>query len=206
MPKVSEAHLERRRQQILDAAIVCFARKGFHQTTMADIAAEARVSATLAYRYFSGKEDLIEAAVRQHGDASIEGLLRSANGIEDFRVLCAMLIDTDIRRFDHPAQMTKTMGIYLRAWAEALHDDAVRIEVVDRWKHHYELIEAPYRRAQQAGQVSPEVHPLAVAWVMLAIHYGLNLLAVIDEDVDLHECRKVALAMLGGLVTERGDP
>ena len=37
MPKVTEAHLEARREQILDAAAECFARKGFHRSTMHDI-------------------------------------------------------------------------------------------------------------------------------------------------------------------------
>jgi len=37
MPKVSEAHSAARRQQIIDAAYRCFARKGFHQASMRDI-------------------------------------------------------------------------------------------------------------------------------------------------------------------------
>ena len=45
MPKVSEEHLDARRRQIVDAAIVCFVRKGFHRATMQDICREAGLSA-----------------------------------------------------------------------------------------------------------------------------------------------------------------
>jgi TetR/AcrR family transcriptional regulator, transcriptional repressor of aconitase len=40
MPKVSEEHLDARRRRIVDAAIVCFARDGFHRATMQDICRE----------------------------------------------------------------------------------------------------------------------------------------------------------------------
>ena len=41
MPKVAKEHGEARRRQIIDAAYRCFARKGFHQTTMRDIYEQA---------------------------------------------------------------------------------------------------------------------------------------------------------------------
>ena len=50
-----------RRAQILDAAIVCFARHGFHLTSMHDISAEAGISVGLIYRYFQNKEAVISA-------------------------------------------------------------------------------------------------------------------------------------------------
>jgi AcrR family transcriptional regulator len=62
MPKVSETYLETRRQQVLDAAYSCFAQRGFHETTMQDIAQEAGVSYRVVYHYFDRKEDLIEEA------------------------------------------------------------------------------------------------------------------------------------------------
>ncbi|TML76063.1 MAG: helix-turn-helix transcriptional regulator, partial [Actinobacteria bacterium] len=37
MPRVSDEHLDARRRQIIDAAIVCFARDGFHRATMQDV-------------------------------------------------------------------------------------------------------------------------------------------------------------------------
>ncbi|MFC4127615.1 TetR/AcrR family transcriptional regulator [Nocardia rhizosphaerae] len=63
MPRVSEEHLERRRQQILEAAQRCFTRKGFHETSMQDVFAESGLSAGAVYRYFPGKNDIIFALI-----------------------------------------------------------------------------------------------------------------------------------------------
>ncbi|MET7767423.1 TetR/AcrR family transcriptional regulator [Nocardia sp. NPDC005366] len=65
MPRVSEEHLERRRQQILDAARLCFARKGFHDSSMQDVFAESGLSAGAVYRYFKSKDDIIAALATQ---------------------------------------------------------------------------------------------------------------------------------------------
>lgn len=61
MPRVSEAYLRARRRQIVDAAIECFARHGFHRATMQDIVRQAQLSPGAIYRYFATKEEIIEA-------------------------------------------------------------------------------------------------------------------------------------------------
>ncbi len=48
-----------RRSEILDAAKRCFARTGFHQTSMQEICAEAGMSPGNLYRYFPSKEAII---------------------------------------------------------------------------------------------------------------------------------------------------
>jgi TetR/AcrR family transcriptional repressor of uid operon len=55
-----------RRLQILEAAIVCFAKRGFHQASMHDISAEAGISVGLIYRYFANKEAVIAAMADRH--------------------------------------------------------------------------------------------------------------------------------------------
>jgi AcrR family transcriptional regulator len=55
-----------RRAQILEAAIVCFGKRGFHQASMHDISAEAGISVGLIYRYFANKEAVISAMADQH--------------------------------------------------------------------------------------------------------------------------------------------
>ena len=60
MPKLKPDTQRARREHILDAAEQCFARAGFHATTMQDICREAGISAGALYLYFNSKEALIE--------------------------------------------------------------------------------------------------------------------------------------------------
>jgi AcrR family transcriptional regulator len=66
-----------RRDQILNAAFVCFAKCGFHQTSMHDISAEAGISVGLIYRYFENKEAVISAIAEEH-KKELQGLLERA--------------------------------------------------------------------------------------------------------------------------------
>src|SRR6187455_1530443 len=67
-----------RRSQILDAALVCFAKRGFHVASMHDISAEAGISVGLIYRYFQNKEAVISAMADSH-KKEIQQVLESAN-------------------------------------------------------------------------------------------------------------------------------
>ena len=65
MPKVNESYLGARRAQILEAAIICFARQGFHRATMYDIVQQSKLSPGAIYNYFGSKEDIIEAIANE---------------------------------------------------------------------------------------------------------------------------------------------
>jgi AcrR family transcriptional regulator len=65
MAPQSEASTDRR-AQILRAAMVCFAKRGFHQTSMHNISDEAGISVGLIYRYFASKEAVIAALAEEH--------------------------------------------------------------------------------------------------------------------------------------------
>ena len=66
-----------RRSQILEAALVCFAKRGFHQTSMHDISGEAGISVGLIYRYFENKEAVISAMADRHKTEISEMLERA---------------------------------------------------------------------------------------------------------------------------------
>ena len=78
MPQVPvEPSLVDRRAQILEAAMICFAKRGFHQASMHDISAEAGISVGLIYRYFANKEAVISAMADRH-KSEIHDLLERA--------------------------------------------------------------------------------------------------------------------------------
>lgn len=59
------AHRPSRRAEIVAAAIAQFARKGFVDASLADVAEHANVTVTAVYYHFSSKEDLFNAALRE---------------------------------------------------------------------------------------------------------------------------------------------
>ena len=59
------------------AAMVCFAKHGFHQTSMHDISGEAGISVGLIYRYFENKDAVISAMADAHKE-EIQELLDRA--------------------------------------------------------------------------------------------------------------------------------
>jgi TetR/AcrR family transcriptional regulator, repressor for uid operon len=67
-----------RREQILEAAVVCFAKRGFHQASMHDISAEAGISVGLIYRYFQNKEAVIAAMAERHKSEIAELVARAS--------------------------------------------------------------------------------------------------------------------------------
>ncbi|MEJ8633571.1 MULTISPECIES: TetR/AcrR family transcriptional regulator [Streptomyces] len=77
MARVSQEHLDARRRQILDGAARCFARNGFHASSMQDVLREADLSAGAVYRYFRSKEELI-AAIANEAFAGIRGAFEDA--------------------------------------------------------------------------------------------------------------------------------
>jgi AcrR family transcriptional regulator len=89
MPKVSQAHLDARRRQIIDAARVRFASQGFAGTSMTDIITESGLSNGAIYRYFNSKEEIIAAVCEQASAALPEALTADAiNGfLEHLRTI-----------------------------------------------------------------------------------------------------------------------
>jgi len=120
MPKVSDAHLAARRRQILDAAGRCFARDGFHRTSMQDIVRESGISAGLVYRYFTGKDDMITAIVTEWHDQR-ETMLATASTAEQ-----AAEGYLDLLRSLGRPEARDRLRLGVQIWAEAVRSPHIR--------------------------------------------------------------------------------
>jgi TetR/AcrR family transcriptional regulator, repressor for uid operon len=71
MRKANPDLQNRRRSEIISAAEQCFVKRGFHQTSMQNIAEASSLSMGLLYRYFANKEAIIETVARQDQETSL---------------------------------------------------------------------------------------------------------------------------------------
>ncbi len=67
-----------RRQQLLDTARMVFARSGFHETSMNDVATEAGVTKPVLYQHFASKRDLFQAVLEDVGQRLENDIIKSA--------------------------------------------------------------------------------------------------------------------------------
>ena len=65
MPRLTEATKAARRTQIIEAAITCFLERGYTNTSMSDIIKTSGLSSGSIYSHFTGKEDILTAAINE---------------------------------------------------------------------------------------------------------------------------------------------
>ncbi|WP_433725988.1 TetR/AcrR family transcriptional regulator [Nocardia sp. CA-129566] len=182
MPRVSDEHLERRRQQILDAAQLCYARKGFYETSMQDIFAESGLSAGAIYRYFKSKDDITAALATE---ATVE-----------VRAALVRAIRSD--PLPTPAQVLRVIAEHVvahsgpdgrirlapQAWALALvrpeAAEYVKTAVLGMRESWYEYTE----RMVEVGWLPPDTDIHAVATAIIGLVPGFMLQHLIIGDVD----------------------
>lgn len=120
MRKIDPERQQSKRQHILDAAIRCFTRNGFHQTRTAEICREANMSPGNLFHYFDSKEALI-AAVVVEGPDELSTLLESACSAPDLFVALLEAIDQQLDLLTEPAYTRLALEII----AEAVRNPAV---------------------------------------------------------------------------------
>lgn len=181
MPKVTEAHSAARRQQIIDAAYRCFARKGFHQATMRDIYAEANLSAGAVYHYFDSKDAIIQASFEFDYERSL-ALFAAALLRDDPLQALHELLDFFFQGLEGAAVLGAPR-VNVQGWGEALVNPPL-LETLRRVLSNYlDALTQLIRKAQAAGQLDPTLDPQAVGQILLSLYYGLELQKALDSAV-----------------------
>jgi AcrR family transcriptional regulator len=200
MPKVTEEHVEARRRQILSAALRCFAREGFHRTTMQDIFREADLSPGAVYSYFKGKDELIGAIIGElmgflaetaaiFRDPLPEGRLRRpgealAEVVERFRDFDLGTVEERARIFPHLV-------------GEQQRNPQLNAAVQAGIGHLRGGFEALARAAQERGELDPALDPHDFARLPVALLHGLLIqLGIYGDAFDIDAYVRAASTLL----------
>lgn len=187
MARVSQAHLDARRRQILDGAALCFARNGFHATSMQDVLKEVDLSAGAVYRYFGGKDELIGVIVGEvlevlrqvYADAAVS----TPPPLPDVLVSRALTRLREIR----PGMLDGGAWAYprliIQVWTEILRN----AELAARVHAGHDAVRASWERVvmsyKAAGLVPRSADADAMARVMIALAHGLVAQEAVLGDV-----------------------
>lgn len=180
MARVTDQHIEARKSQILNAAWNCFARNGYHRTTMQDIASEAGISAGAIYHYFEGKEAVL-AAINQRSQALGRGLVASAAAGDGDPIRSISIIGEAMMRFFHDPQFETIARINIEIWPEILRHDELRKAVGDEMRFWREAVTKIVTEAQDRGDIRPDVDPQALAQVMMCAWEGMRHYRTVDR-------------------------
>ncbi len=189
MPKINAQQREARRDRLLAAALKCFSRDGFHQTTTADIVRESGVSQGTLYLYFKSKDDLIAALAddRHQHEAALNAL---AEHEEDPLKSILALVRLYAERLSDISQ-SDALRVGLQGWAEALRNERVRIGVLDGVSLARTALVRVIRRGQRTGVFRRDLDAEAMASLLVAIFQGFVLRAVWEPRRDLEPCFKL---------------
>jgi AcrR family transcriptional regulator len=169
---------ERRRRQIMDAAIACFRRRGFHQATMAEICAEAGISAGALYRYFSSKADIIGAIAEDKRGESDEAFMRAAEQQGFLPAMCLVARNF----FDKFAEGDG--ALIADILAEAIRDDAVfkSLHATDRGS--VRIFMRAIEAAQARGEIDSTLDPEIATNTLFAALEGIGLRRAFCRQTD----------------------
>lgn len=175
-----EAKAEVRRREILEASAACFVRRGFHQTTMNEICAEADISPGGLYRYFESKEEIV-VAIAEADRSDTHRLLGIMDGSDDvvegliavFRLMIPAVADPDYGRLG------------LEVTAEAARNPKVGVLFTRNQVEVRNRLAVALGKGQSMGQVDRNLDPSAAAEVLLSIIDGLAGLATMQVTRDV---------------------
>ena len=195
MRKRDPEKAERRRRQILEAAAACFLRRGFHQSSMQEICAEAGMSPGALYRYFDSKDAIIRAIAEDEREDNAR-LLRALAEAPD--------LVTGLSRIGRAALEAGADADYGRLAVEIIAEAARNPEVAAIFRRNDAEVKAALtealRAARSAGQLDTAVEPAAAAEILIALYDGLSTRALLNPDFDPAQVAPLLDALLERLL------
>ena len=174
-PQIDSSNADRR-SQILEAALVCFAKRGFHQTSMHDISGEAGISVGLIYRYFENKEAVISAMADRHKKEMSEVLERARQAPSLLESLEILFLFTAGCCENQPRVIS---AFVVDLYAEASRNPHVADLVRDVLNTAMDGVTDLIARAPEAQTAAHGLTPKELAELIFAVARGMLMLDVL---------------------------
>lgn len=193
MPKVGMQPV--RRRQLIEATIQSISEVGFEQTTVARIARLAKVSPGIVHHYFGGKNELLEASMRELLEQFRASVVRALSGASAPRERVDALLDAN---FGDDQFQPSVVAAWLAFWAQAQHTPALlRLQQINARRLRSNLRHA-------LRPLLPDREVASVADGLAAMVDGLYLNCALDGHTNGARARRTVYRFLESLLATSG--
>jgi AcrR family transcriptional regulator len=187
VPKISALHEQQRRDQILQAALTCFARQGYHATSIHDVVTESGLSVGAIYSYFPSKEELFLALSDDRANqtlAYLNDLFRQPGPMAD---KTREAVDYFFNLLSD--ELLTLARLNMEFMSVAVNSERLKARQERRCESLRQFLRWLLTAAREQGEVRHDVDIDAAAELMMALNEGIVLLSVVGV-------RKIGLAAL----------
>jgi len=189
-PNVPESYLKARQEQIISAAIACFSRKGFHQTTMKEICDEAGLSPGAVYNYFPGKEDIVARCAEMSLQRNVE--------MKDVLQMLFSLVKQE--------NITQAFSFDLELWAESTRNPKVREALHKNEEGNLKILTEMVIAGQEQGIFNPEVDARSFARLLFSTFVGFEVQLASNPNMDIDSYKAVLDSFIEGTLVKKINP
>ncbi|MET0268651.1 MAG: TetR/AcrR family transcriptional regulator [Duganella sp.] len=169
-----------RRNQVLEAAAVCFARSGFHGASMSEISKQAGMSAGHIYNYFDSKDAIIFAFVDREAEY-VTDLLSDLESRDD---PLEALLDEAGKAIDDNL-VPQPWHVPLEMYAEASRNPVVAAKLRENSLRSRDHMRGLVRRGRELRKLPvDDVLLNSRVDAMICFFHGLPVRAMLHEDID----------------------
>ncbi|MBI0584056.1 MAG: TetR/AcrR family transcriptional regulator [Methanomassiliicoccus sp.] len=202
MPRVYPNYKNEARNSIMHAAMDLFRERGYHATTMEQIADRLGVSKATLYTYYKSKEDLLVTAIKD-APSTIMSVMRESLSRSD-------ILDQSGSFFDGMMDIVRSYspGLFFEVMSEASRNEVIRDAVNEDAESTVTVIVDLLEEQRENGRLRPDLDLEALARGMSSLYYGLIASLILDSDEK--KARKAWTAsiecMVAGAVTPGPHP
>ena len=169
------------RERLLEAALICFSRKGYHQTTTDEIVAESGLGKGTLYRHFENKQHLFVSMTRWMMEGIGEDMAVISTQPQPVTARLRAMVQVLL---DDMEQLLPFFRITLDYWAHTIEDEQVREIFVTSLREFQALLVPLFEEGVAAGELRP-VNARHAALSLFAQLDALTLYKALLDDIDL---------------------
>ncbi|MBT2639301.1 MULTISPECIES: TetR/AcrR family transcriptional regulator [unclassified Bacillus (in: firmicutes)] len=182
-PIVSEEYKEKKRQEILQSAHVCFAEKGFEASTVDEIVARSGLSKGAIYNYFKSKDEiylaLMEGQTNNSGSKFAKAIAERETSLEKLNYLIEAYLDNDPNEEKNRGHAI----VHYEFRLYSTRNPKLKEMLTERYRNFFvSLLTGIIKDGQTAGEFKKNLDPATYADIFWAMVNGVTLQATILED------------------------